>query len=56
MLLVLLTMLVILVLAAAVAAFVAFPRNGSDVPAVPWLGAALERTVRALPTLGDDRR
>ena len=35
MLLVFLTMLVILVLAGAVAAFVAFPRNGAAVPAVP---------------------
>ena len=56
MLLVFLTMLVILVLAGAVAAFVAYPRNGETLPAAPWLGNALERTVRSLPTLSDHQR
>jgi len=51
-----LTMLVILVLAGAVAAFVAYPRNGAEVPAARWLGPALERAVRALPTVSEDRR
>ena len=53
---VLLAMLVILVLAGAVAAFVAYPRNGENLPAAPWLGDALERTVRSLPTLSDHQR
>ena len=56
MLLVFLTMLVILVLAGAVAAFVAFPRNGAEMPAVPWLGTALEKTVRSLPTLDEQQQ
>ena len=51
MLLVFVAMIVILLLAGSVAAYVAYPRNGEQVPAAPWLGNALERTVRALPTL-----
>jgi hypothetical protein len=50
-----LTMLVIIGLALLVAAYVAFPRRGADVPAVPWVGSALERGVGALPTLRDER-
>jgi hypothetical protein len=53
--LVFLTMLVILVLALAVVAFVAFPRNGEKVPAAPWLGTALEKTVRSLPTVSEQQ-
>ncbi len=52
---VLLTMTVILVLAALVAAYVAFPRRGVEVPALPWVGDALTRTVEALPTLHNQR-
>ena len=50
-----LTMLVIIVLALLVAAYVAFPRRGADLPALPWVGSALERGVEALPTLRDER-
>jgi hypothetical protein len=55
-LLVFLTMLVILVLALAVVAFVAYPRNGERVPAAPWLGSALEKAVRSLPTVSEHQR
>ena len=51
MLWILLTMLAILVLAGAVAAYVAFPRRGTTLPAVPWVGDALNRAVGSLPTL-----
>ncbi len=44
-------MFMILLLAGLVAAYVAYPRRGADVPALPWVGAALERGVEALPTL-----
>jgi hypothetical protein len=46
-----LTMSVILVLAAAVATYVAFPRRGAALPAVPWVADALDRAVDSLPTL-----
>ena len=55
MLWVFLTMLVILGLALLVAAYVAFPRRGADLPALPWVGSALGRGVDALPTLRDER-
>jgi hypothetical protein len=48
---VLLTMFAILVLAALVAAYVAYPRRGAELPAIPWVGDALVRGVDALPTL-----
>jgi hypothetical protein len=51
MIFVLLTMLVILLLAALVAAYVAFTQRGIEVPAVPWVGDALERALAAVPTL-----
>jgi hypothetical protein len=44
-------MFLILVLAAVVAAYAAFTHRGARVPAAPWLGDALERTVSAVPTL-----
>lgn len=50
---ILLSMVAILAVAAAVATYVAFPRRGEAVPRVPWLGAALQRTVDTLPTLGN---
>jgi hypothetical protein len=53
--LVFLTMLAILVLALGVVAFVAFPRNGEKVPAAPWLGSALEKAVRSLPTVSEQQ-
>ena len=52
---VLLTMVAILALAVLVAAYVAFPRRGADLPAVPWVGGALQRGVDALPTLDNQR-
>jgi hypothetical protein len=51
-----LSMLLILVVAALVAAYVAYPRRGEEVPAVPWVGDALQRSVEALPTLHNQRR
>jgi hypothetical protein len=50
-------MIVILVLAALVAAYAAFTHRGAEVPAVPWIGDALERAVAAVPTLpGEESR
>jgi hypothetical protein len=48
---VLLTMFLILVLAGLVGAYAAFTHRGADVPAMPWLGDALEKAVAAVPTL-----
>jgi hypothetical protein len=48
-----LSMVAILGVAALVAAYVVFPRRGEEVPRVPWVGEALQRTVDALPTLGN---
>lgn len=55
MLWILLTMSAILAVAALVAVYVAFPRRGAELPALPWVGDALQRGVDALPTL-DNRR
>jgi hypothetical protein len=49
-----LTMLAILIVAGLVAAYAAFTHRGADVPAVPWVGDALERAVAAVPTLPGD--
>ena len=55
MLWVLLIMFLILALAGVVATYAAFTHRGADVPAVPWVGDAMERAVSAVPTLpGDD--
>jgi hypothetical protein len=43
-------MLAIVVLAAAVVAYVAFPHRGEPMPGVPWLGRAMSRVRRSLPT------
>ncbi len=50
---VLLSMTAILALAGLVAAYVAFPRRGESVPAVPWVGELLSRGIAALPTLSN---
>ena len=55
MLWVLLTMFLILVVAALVAAYAAFTHRGADIPAVPWVGDALERAVAAVPTLSAEQ-
>ncbi|WP_067440599.1 hypothetical protein [Nocardioides jensenii] len=49
-----LMMLVILVLAAAVVLYVAFPHRGEDLPAVPWVGTALRKSVDAMPSLSEE--
>ena len=49
------TMLLIMMLALLVAAYVAFPRRGAELPAVPWVGNALSRGVESLPTLRQER-
>jgi hypothetical protein len=48
---VLIAMLGIVVLAALVVVYVAYPHRGHDVPTVPWVGRAMRRGVRLLPTL-----
>jgi hypothetical protein len=55
MLAVFVAMLVILALAGLVAAYVAYPRRGADLPALPWVGDALQKGVEALPTLDNQR-
>ena len=52
---VLLTMVLILTLAAVVAVYAAYTHRGASIPAVPWVGDALERAVAAVPTLPGDR-
>ena len=55
MLFILITMTLILLLAGLVAAYAAFTHRGVQVPAVPWVGDALDRAVSRVPTLpGDD--
>lgn len=49
------TMLVILAVAAAVVVYAAFPHRGMDVPRLPWVGEAMRKGVRALPTLDNQR-
>jgi uncharacterized protein (UPF0333 family) len=46
-----LVMLVIMLVAGTVVLYVAFPHRGEDVPALPWVGAAMRRTVAAMPTI-----
>ncbi len=50
-----LVMFLILLAAALVAAYAAFTHRGADVPAVPWVGDAMERAVAAVPTLPGER-
>ena len=44
-------MLGILVLAGIVVLYVAFPHRGEDVPAAPWLGTVMRKSVESAPTL-----
>ena len=44
-------MLGILVLAGIVVLYVAFPHRGEAVPAAPWIGTALRKSVENAPTL-----
>jgi len=48
---ILLVMLGIVVLAALVVVYVAFPHRGHDVPSAPWVGDAMRKGVKLLPTL-----
>ena len=55
-----LAMLAIVALACLVVVYVAFPHRGADVPTVPWVGRAMRRGVKRLPTVDNlddpDRR
>ena len=51
MLFVVISMLVILVIAGLVVLYVAYPHRGEEVPAAPWLGAAMSRATDAAPVL-----
>ena len=55
MLFVIVTMSLILLLAGLVAAYAAFTHRGVQVPAVPWVGEALDRAVSRVPTLPGDQ-
>jgi hypothetical protein len=50
-----LAMLVILVLAGVVVLYVAFPHRGEEMPRTPWVGEAMKKGVRMLPTLHNQR-
>jgi hypothetical protein len=52
---VLITMCLILLLAGLVAAYAAFTHRGVQVPALPWVGDALDRAVSRVPTLPGDQ-
>jgi hypothetical protein len=41
----------IVLLAVLVVVYVAYPHRGEDVPSVPWVGEAMRKGVRRLPTL-----
>lgn len=51
MLVIVFVMLVIVVTAGLVLVYAAFPHRGQDVPAVPWLGEAMERATDAMPVV-----
>ena len=55
MLSIVLTMLVILAMAGVIVVYVAFPHRGEQVPHTPWLGHALRKGVKQLPTLDNQR-
>ncbi|NYG58166.1 hypothetical protein BJ980_001089 [Nocardioides daedukensis] len=44
-------MFAIVLVAGVVMLYVAFPHRGQDVPALPWVGAAMKKTVDAVPTI-----
>lgn len=44
-------MLGVLVLSGLIVAYVAYPHRGQRLPAAPWLGDAMRRGVRAMPTI-----
>jgi hypothetical protein len=46
-------MLVIMVLAGTVVLYVAFPHRGEEMPHAPWVGSAMRKGVKSLPTLGN---
>ena len=50
-----LTMLLILALAGLVVLYVAFPHRGEEVPHTPWVGEAMRKGVKALPTVDNQR-
>jgi hypothetical protein len=49
-------MSVILVICVVVASYVAWPHRGADMPAVPWLGDAMNKAVDSLPTVDPEVR
>ena len=51
MLFVVIAMLVALAVAGLVVVYVAYPHRGEDLPAVPWLGEAMNRAADAVPVL-----
>ena len=44
-------MVAILAISAVIVAYVAWPHRGADMPAVPWLGDAMNKAVDSLPTV-----
>ena len=54
MLFLVIAMLVCLVVAGLVVVYVAYPHRGEKMPAVPWLGEALEKAADAVPVIDED--
>ena len=54
MLYIVIAMLVSLAAAGLVVVYVAYPHRGERMPAVPWLGDAMEKAADAAPVLDDD--
>jgi hypothetical protein len=53
-LIVLLAMLLIVALAAVIVVYVAFPHRGEELPGAAWLGEAMRKGIKAIPTLREE--
>jgi hypothetical protein len=52
---ILLAMLLIVAMAGVIVLYVAFPHRGEEVPNAPWVGDAMRKGVKKLPTLDNQR-
>jgi|1186.fasta_scaffold119443_2 hypothetical protein len=52
---IILAMLLIVAVAGLVVVYVAFPHRGEEMPHTPWVGEALRKGVKRLPTLDNQR-
>jgi hypothetical protein len=51
-----LAMLLIMATAGVIFLYVAFPHRGEEIPHTPWVGTALRKGVKKLPTLDNQRQ